>query len=178
MLRKAREIDPLSPYVAGMSLWPLFEGRQYDRAASEARMLCEADPKVFLPRMVLGQALLFQGDRAGAVAELQRALALDSTNAFPLAWLAYAHAVSGDRARAEEILRRLEDRSRSSPLQPYVFMLIHIGLGEREKALELLEQAAKARSDELFFLKVDPALDPLRSEPRFKAVLAQMKFPA
>lgn len=177
-LARAREIDPLSPWVAGMSLWPLFEGRQFDRAVLEALKLSEADPKVFLPRLVLGQALLFQGEHTAAIAAIKEAMKLDSTSPFPLGWLGYAYAVSGDRAKALEVLASLHDWSKKSAVQPYLFLLVHVGLGEKEKALDWLEKAAAARSDELFFLKVDPALDPLRSEPRFQAVYKQMRFPS
>ena len=138
----------------------------------------DADPNVFLPHLILGQALVFQGDRAAGIAEIKRAAELDPTSPFPVGWLGYAYAVSGDRARAQEILNRLREQSKKSAVQPYLFLLVHTGLGEKEQALDWLEKAAAERSDELFFLKVDPALDPLRAEPRFQAVLKRMGFPA
>ena len=94
-LEKAWQSDPLSPWVAATTLFPLFEGRQFARAEAEARRLRDADPKVFLPHLILGQALLFQGQHAAAIAEIQEAIRLDSTSPYSLGWLGYAYGVSG-----------------------------------------------------------------------------------
>ena len=177
-LGKAREIDPLSQVLAYMSIWPLFEGRRYDRAIAAATQVVELDPNASIPHLLLGQALLFGGDRQRAIAELRRSAELDTALVTSLAWLGYAHATAGDRARAIEIRNRLTARSHRAYVQPYLFALLDIGLGDRKAALGWIEQAAEAGSDELFFIKVDPAMDPLRSDPRFKRVLARFGFQA
>ena len=174
---QGRAIDPLSGEIAQMSLWPLFEGRQYDRAASAAAALVEIDPKAAAVRLVLAQALLFQGDSKRAITELERCAAQEPTVPFFRGWLAYAHGVSGDRAAAGRELERLRHWS-GSYVQPYVLALAYVGAGRRDEALTWLEKAFAARSDELFFIKVDPAMDPLRSEPRFQAILKQMGLAA
>ena len=177
-LRRARQIDPLSGFLGLMSIWPLFEGRQFDRAETAAERIVQADPNSALPRLVLGQALLFGGKRERAISELRRSAALDTTLSYTLGWLSYAYGMTGDRKRALETLQELEAWGRRSYVQPYIFLLAHLGLQDKEKALYQLEKAFELRSDEMVFLKVDPVLDPLRSEPRFQAILRQMKFPA
>jgi hypothetical protein len=55
--------------------------------------------------------------------------------------------------------------------------LIHAGLGEKDKAFELLDKAIAERSTFLIYAKWEPRLDPLRSEPRFKRILKQIGLP-
>jgi serine/threonine-protein kinase len=56
------------------------------------------------------------------------------------------------------------------------FALVHLGLGEKEQALDLLERAAAAREANVAGLYVHPVWDPLRSEPRFRRLLNQTGF--
>jgi TolB-like protein/tetratricopeptide (TPR) repeat protein len=177
-LERAREIDPLSEVLAYMSIWPLFEGRRYDRAIAAATQIVELDPNVSIPHLLLGQALLFGGDGPRAIAEIRRSAEIDTGFVTSLAWLGYAYARTGDRAKAIEMRNLLTARSHQTYVQPYFFALLDIGLGDREAALGWVEQAAEAGSDELFFIKVDPAMDPLRPDPRFKRVLARFGFQA
>jgi len=177
-IARAREIDPLSPLLASMSLWPLFEGHQFDRTIAAAEKFVQVDPSVANARMILGQALLFKGQYGRAIAEIQKAIQLDSTSSFPVGWLGYAYGVSGQRAKALETMSRLQEMQERVFVQPYSFALVLTSLGEKDKALDWLEKAAGVRSDELIFFKVDPAMDPLRSEPRFQAILKRMGFPA
>jgi Flp pilus assembly protein TadD len=175
-LRRVQEADPLSALASSCSLWPLLEGRRYAEAAAAARTVVIADPNAQNARMVLGQALFYLGSRAEGVAEVRRASESDPGNPFPLGWLGHLSGLAGQRAQARDVLRRLEELRRKQYVQPYLFAIVHIGLGEKERALDLLEQALAERSDELFFANVDPALDPLRSEPRFRAILKTLRF--
>jgi Tfp pilus assembly protein PilF len=176
---RARKIDPLSPLTATMSLWPLFEGRRYHDAIREARTLVLLDSTANSPRMVLGQALTMIGDHDAAIAELRKAIELDPSNPFPLGWLALAYGAAGRRDDALGVLRGLQADERDGKyIQPYTYAIVHIGLGEKTKALEWLEIGFQRRSDEMAFLKVDPGLDLLRGEPRFRALLAKMAFPS
>jgi hypothetical protein len=59
----------------------------------------------------------------------------------------------------------------------YEYATIYAQWGDRTKALELLEKAVRVHDAGLSFLKTDPLLDPLRNEPRFQAVLRELKFP-
>jgi hypothetical protein len=59
----------------------------------------------------------------------------------------------------------------------YEYATIYAQWGDRTKALELLEKAVRVRNAGLCFLKIDPLLDPLRKEPRFQAVMRELKFP-
>ena len=172
---RARSIDPLSSALAQMSLWPLFEGRQYDRAAEIAAALVQTDPKSAPIRVVWAEALLFQGHHQRAIEEFRTCTELEPTVPFFRAWLAYAYGASGDTASARRELKRLLGW-KDSYVTPYLLTVAYLGVGRREEALIWLDKAYAARSDELFFLKVDPVLDPLRSDPRFQTIMRKMKF--
>ena len=75
---------------------------------------------------------------------------------------------------AERIIASLEGSSAGSPMSAYHEAIIRIGLGEHERALDLLEAAADERSLLVRLAKVEPKMDALRREPRFEALLRRL----
>jgi hypothetical protein len=96
--------------------------------------------------------------------------------AFVIAWLAYAYGASGDRARAMTELENLKKRSLRGQVAPFSLALVYLGLGDRQRTMDYLEQAYAADSQWLGWLKLDHVFDPLRSEPRFVALLRKLGF--
>ena len=127
--------------------------------------------------MFLGLSYEASGDLPRAIAECQRAREIETTIPWPSAELAHAYAVSGRKGEAEEILRQLKERSKQSYVPAYNFAEIYIGLGDKEQALSSLEKAYVDRSMLLTFLKVDPELDSLHSDPRFKDLVRRVGLP-
>ena len=82
----------------------------------------------------------------------------------------YVQAVTGRQAEAREGLDRLTLRSRTQNVSPWHSAIIHLGLGEHDRALDLIEQAYRDRDWQVRMLAVEPILDPLRSHPRFRAL--------
>ena len=75
----------------------------------------------------------------------------------------------GDKVRAKA---ELEKSLKEVPnLSPYHFARGFIAIGDFDKALSLLERAYEVRDIRIWHIKVDPTLDPIRNEPRFKALL-------
>jgi len=89
---------------------------------------------------------------------------------------ALPHALSGKRDRALEILEELSSQSRTRFVAPHAMALIHIGLGDRKQALQWLERAYEERSDFVIEANVDPVLDPLRDDPRFRELMRRLDF--
>ena len=88
--------------------------------------------------------------------------------------LCYAWALSGDTARAKS---GLEKTLKEYPDQdPYPLAAAYIALKNYNEAINMLEAAYKVRAIELYWVKVDPELDPIRNEPRFKALLKKMNL--
>ena len=95
---------------------------------------------------------------------------------FASAWLAYALGASGDRAAAMAELEDLKKRSLRGSVTPFNLALVSLGLGDRARALDYLEKAYASDSQWLGWLKNDRTFDPLRSEPRFAALMKKLRF--
>jgi hypothetical protein len=95
----------------------------------------------------------------------------------PLAFLGQAYALAGRKRQAEMTVNELKEISRHQYVFPSVFAQAYLGLGDKGKALTWLERAYDEQDPWLFWLKTWPPLDPLRSEPRFQALLRRVNFP-
>ncbi len=91
-----------------------------------------------------------------------------------LAAVGYAYGISGNREEAEKTLVQLEELSSKRVVSPYDYATIYAGLGNKEKAIELLQQCLKQREWPLVWLRVDPFWDNLRSDPRFIELLKKV----
>ena len=171
--KKAVELDPLNPFFQMSLSFYQYWARQYDNAIAQARKTLEMDPNSTIARVLLGLSFLKKGDTGGAIAELQKTKAPD-----PGAWyqgfLGYAYAVSGDRAKAEQALRELEELAKRQYVSPTAFVTIYLGLGEKEKALDSLEKAYEEQDSACWYLKIDQIYDSVRNEPRFQAILKKV----
>lgn len=134
------------------------------------------DPNFAFGRIVLGRFLMDRGMYKEAVAEFQTAVALAPTSS-RRSYLACGYARAGDRDGALKILSALLEMSQREYVPPWAIAYIYIALGDRERALRWLEKAYEERSTSEVFLKVNPGFDPLRSDPRFQALLRRMNLP-
>ncbi len=134
--RKAVELDPLNPFFQMSLSFYQYWARQYDDAIEQARKTLEMDPNLTISHVLLGLSFLKKGDTAGAIAELQKAKT-PNPGAWYQGYLGYAYALSGDRAKAEQALRELEDLAKQQYVSPTAFAMIYLGLGEKEKAFGL-----------------------------------------
>jgi serine/threonine-protein kinase len=71
-------------------------------------------------------------------------------------------------------MRDWDDRAKQRYVSPGMRMLFHLGLGEKDQALDWLEKCYEEQDGYSWFLKVDPIFDPLRTEPRFQALLKKV----
>ena len=91
-------------------------------------------------------------------------------------WSAYAYGISGDRARATAAADELRKKSLRGSPTAFDLSLVHLGLGDRARALDELERAYATDSQWLGWPKRDRVFDPLRSEPRFAALLKKVRL--
>ena len=175
----ARKLDPVSlaaGYTAAASYW---WARQYDRFAAETEGLEQADPTYPGAHHLQGSACLRTGSYKEAIKQYQRAIDLSGEDlpVWFVAHLAYAYARAGKKSEALRILDELRSRSKRQYVTPYAVAYVHTGLGDKHNAFQCLEGAYAERNTMLAFLRVDPLFDPLRSDPRFEALLRRMNFP-
>jgi len=171
--KKAIELDPLNSFFQSALAYFLYHARRYDDAIVQIKKTLELDPASTLARHLLGCCLLWKGDTAGAIAEFQRSKIV-VTGAWYQGLLGYAYAISGDRPKAEQILRELEQMAKRQYVSTTAFADIHLGLGEKEKALDWLEKSYQDQESACWYLKVDPIYDSVRNEPRFQALVQKV----
>jgi tetratricopeptide (TPR) repeat protein len=171
--KKAIELDPLNSFFQAALAYFLYHARRYDDAIVQVKRTQELDPGSILARHLLGCCLLWKGDIAGAIAEFQRSKIV-VTGAWYQGLLGYAYAISGDRAKAEQMLRELEEMAKQQYVNSSAFAAIYLGLGEKEKALDWLDVAYESQESACWLLKVDPIYDGIRHEPRFQALVQKV----
>ncbi len=171
--KKALELDPLNALQTADYGWWLYFARRYDEAIAQVRTTLELDPNNAFAHSLRGWCLIGQGNTAGAIAEFEKAKTLDD-----LPWydgnLGYAYAISGDRAKAEQVLSRLDEVAKQRYVLPQARVYVYLGLGEKSKALDWLEKYYEAQDFACWLLKVDPVYDSVRGEPRFQALLKKL----
>jgi TolB-like protein/Tfp pilus assembly protein PilF len=176
-INKARELDPLSISINFSLGWRFYMARQYDRAIQQLRDTLEMDPSYELPHLVLGLSYAKKGDFGLAIPELRKAVELSHGTPLMTSALANAYARSGNVAEAQRLLAELSSESKQQYVSPYYFAVVYVGLGKPEEAIDWLEKAFSDRSNGLVFLKAEPGLDDLRSNPRFVALQQKLNFP-
>jgi tetratricopeptide (TPR) repeat protein len=154
-----------------------FYGRQYDRALAEAKQVFDLDPNFIVGRWALSQAYIVKGMSAGAITLNEEALQKDPTNQVFLRFAGLAYAKAGRRREAEEIIDRFREIAKTQYVMSYHLALIYAGLGDRDKAFAELEKSFEAHDYLLPRIKVEPFLDPLRGDPRFKVLLKRLNLP-
>lgn len=93
-----------------------------------------------------------------------------------LSFLGHAYALSGRQNETLKIIDELDERSKHEYVSPYDVAIIYVGLGDNDKAIEKLNKAYDDRAGWMIMLNVEPVFDPIRSDPRFVALVRRMKF--
>src|SRR5881409_1557175 len=175
--KRAVELDPLSLINNADLGWLYFNARRYNEAEAQARKTLEMDSHFYLAHYYLGEALQFKGQLTEAIAEYKKAAELDD-DPFVLGLLAQAYAKLGQRDEALKMLGQLQELATRRYVTSYSFALVHIALGEKDKAIDWLERAYRDRAGpDIALIKVDPFLDPLRGHPRFEALVQKIFGP-
>lgn len=174
-MKRAYDIDPATPRAS--LTWGLYliYTRQYDQSIEHHRNMIEMEPDLVMARLQLAMTYSLKGLHEEAIAEYQRALKISGER---IDFLAYAYAASGKKAEAMMLLDRLNDRAKQKYVSPYTLARIYAGLGEKDRAFEMLDRALRERDQKIFWLKIDPTFDTLRRDARFAGILRKMNLPA
>ena len=175
--RLAQQLDPVNPAITVDLNLPYWFNRNYDECISVSRKAVQTFPNFFLPHMTLGNSLLMKGDHAEAIKELEKARELENTPHVN-GDLAYAYGRANRKDEARKILAALKEQSKSRYVAPYWIAMIDVALGENDEAFKWFEKAYQERSWWLMFTKMDPMLDPVRSDPRSKDLINRIGFPS
>src|SRR6267142_2050073 len=174
--RGALELDPASVSARRGVGWLAFYARRFDQALDHLARAIEMNPMAVESYRILGTTLGMQGQWAEAERILRDGVALAGAGAYTTATLGWVLARAGKRSEAEQLLHELETVARESHVSPVAFAILHIGLGNVDRALDWAERAYDEKRGWLAYVKVNPMLDPLRNEPRFKSLLQKMRL--
>lgn len=173
-VRNAQLLDPLSLEINTVVGRVSYLSRQYDRSIDAYRKVIDLDPSYARAHARLGMSHAAEGAFEDALREFAESQKLSDFDPYVEGLIGYAHANMGNTAKARKALGRLSQRSRRQDVHAFSMALVHIGLAEREQALNWLEKSYQDRSSYMVYAKSEPLLDPIRSEARFVALLEQM----
>ncbi len=174
--KQVQQLDPLSPFAHVSLGYAYYFARDYEKAIDECSKALEMDKNSTFAYRNLGLAYLQQGKHKDAIIALSNAVKYSCGGLAFESYLGFAYAVANKRAEALEVLTSLEDIDKERYVPAYNFAMIYAGLGDFNKAFDLLEQACKERSGFLPFLKVEPVVDCLRGDSRFQNLLRRVGF--
>ncbi len=172
----ARTLDPLSLIIATDHAAIFYFSRQYDRAIEQFNSVLEMDPNFPRAHMVV-DAYIQKGSYAEAQASLEEWRGtFDEGIGMWSMWSksAYIYGRLGQKDKARAELKKLEAANGRQQIDPAALVLANIGAGNNQAALDWLEKAYAQHSNIMTTTKVEPAFDPLRSDPRFQELLQRV----
>jgi tetratricopeptide (TPR) repeat protein len=174
--KRSVELDPLSvPFNRDLG-YAFYQARQYDQAIKQERKTLDLDPNFNQAHSILGRAYLQKAMYNEGIAEFEKELAISPGNPDVLFDLGHGYAMAGRKAEAQKVLDQLNAISKQRYVSASDQGIIYAALGDKDKAIEWLEKAYAERGYYLTYAKVDPAFDPLRSDPRFTDLLRRMNL--
>ncbi|MGH2568388.1 MAG: tetratricopeptide repeat protein, partial [Bacteroidota bacterium] len=171
---RALELDPLDIEMSVHLAWHYIHSYQYDKAVEQCTKAREKDPKFHETYWFLGLALEQQGRFDEAIAAFQKASQLSERSAIYQAALAHVLALVGKMEEAERMIEELKARSKERYVSAFHFAVFYTGIGDKQRAIEYLEQAYQERSSWMPYIGIDPRLRRLHPEPRFTELVRKM----
>jgi len=168
-LNEAIRADPLNPDYKHEMGWTLYRARRYDLSIVQFEAL-DDNPG-------LGSVYLAEGKYPEAIAVLEKDLNQSGRRPVSVSLLSVAYAGAGRRDRAKKLLDELTGLSLNGYVSPFLLACSSQAVGQRDQALTWIERAYEDRDQWTIFLKTAPAVDSLRTEPRFRSVLQRIHFP-
>ncbi|MFN0123625.1 MAG: protein kinase domain-containing protein [Blastocatellia bacterium] len=174
--RLAQGLDPLSRIIKAHQGRILYFVGAPEQSATQLQQVLAQDPGFFAARRYLGLTLSEMGRHAEAIAELKQALSYSEDSLLVRSELGYACAAAGLRDEARAIIGALRAAPGNNALS-FQIAAIHAGLGEKDKAIEMLRRALDERSDRLPYLGIDPRFRQMRTHSEYISLLAHLNIP-
>jgi serine/threonine-protein kinase len=178
--RVAEQLEPLSLPVKTAVGWVLFNQHRYSEAIATWNDVLELDPRYGLAayNAGLGYALMGRGADVLLAAERAKPLVTGTRYDLPTEFLfGVGYALDGHRTRAESVSTVIQTRFASSPRMPGLVAALYLTLGRKEEALAWLERGYQRHDFAIANITSEPWFDPLRDDPRFRALRARLNLP-
>lgn len=171
--RQVQNRDPLNPAGYGSGASAQFNSGRFSQAENAYRKALQLAPNLLLDRAFLGLSLLEERKPDEALAEFKK---LPSDYLFRLLGESILFERQGNRSASDAALRRAQQINGDAA--HYQYADIHAQRGEKDEAFASLDRAWTFHDPGLAYMKSDRWLSPIRSDPRYSALLAKMNFPA
>ncbi len=173
--KRALELDPLSLVINRNYGELLCYAGQYDKAINQLKKTLEMDPSFSEIHIWLGVSYLKKSLYAEALEEFQKELALNRVfNPQAETYLGITYSLMDQTDRTREICDDLLEKSKKEYIPQYYIALLYFSLGENDQGFEWLEKAYENNDMRLISLKVDPLMDGIRSDPRYRSLLGKI----
>lgn len=173
--QQSQILDPVSLSAGSATAMAFYYSGQHDQAIQASLQVLETDPKFAHSYEDLGRAYTEKRMWREAIAAFKKAVTYSGRGSRYVASLANAYSVAGSRKNALSLTKELRELAkRKRYVSPYGFALIEAGMGNIDSAFTWLDQAYQERAGALPFVKVDPRLGPLHSDPRFYNLLHRL----
>jgi len=173
-IRRARELDPLSLIISADIGQILIWARRYDEAIESLRETLRMDPNFRSVHSLIGQAYFFKSMYEEALDEFNKEEELFGSAVGSDALIGITYIKMGMIEEAKQILNDLIEKSKEGHDVSYFIASLCFWLGENNQGFEWLNRAYEDQDPWLCSLKVDPSLDIVRSDSRFKALLKKV----
>ncbi len=164
----AQQLDPLNSENNTTAGWDLYCARRYDQALAQCQIAAELAPNGINSRSCFSYAYLGKGQNQQAVEEAKKAWTLSNKETVWTTLLGRTYAMAGNKSEGQAIIGQLLKQSRKTYVPPYFIASVYAALGDNGNALLWLDKAYAERDPYITMIGVDPAVDGLRSNPRFR----------
>lgn len=174
--KQSVQMAPRSATENGQLAYNLCSAQRYEEARQQALLTLELDPKDSQSLQVICHYYEAKKDYKSAIQAAEKLQTIDD-EIFATTLIGCYHGWSGNRNEAMRRIDSLKELSKSRHIRAEYYSFIHAALGENDLALDGLEKAVEDRSPGVVYLKIITTYDPLRSHPRFQAILKKMNLP-
>ena len=174
--RRALALEPLSVGIASTAGWVEHYSGNQAEAERQLRIALRTDSTFAVGHLYLGRVLQFNGQLDSALAHFAAMGPLRSWVP-TIAGEGYVFAQQGRRDRARDVLRQLDSLSRTEYVTSYAVALVHVALAQPDSAFAWLNKAVDERTHWLLWLNRDRRWDPIRGDPRFRAIARRVGVP-
>jgi len=175
-IKRASDLDPLSPIIAVNVAFDLWESRRYDEALKQFERTLLLHPDFTVAQQGLCWTYSAMGKSELAITACRKSLDL-TKGAWDKGRLSMVLGSAGHTDEAKKLLQELQTESSQRYVPKMALALAHLGLNQKEEALTMIEQDVAEHGYWVGSMGVEPEFDELRSEPRFKALIKRANLP-
>jgi TolB-like protein/Tfp pilus assembly protein PilF/DNA-binding winged helix-turn-helix (wHTH) protein len=176
-MQRTLELDPLAPFAyanLGSIYW---SNHDFDRAIQQLRRSLEIDPNFPYAHFFLGQVYESLARYDQALEEFEKYRTLSGIPYEYKGAIAHLYAVQGRRAKVMKLLEELKAQHKPGDMLSYAIASGYVGLGDKDRAFQWLQNSCAEHSDDMVDFNDDIRMDPLRSDPRFQALVRRVGVP-